>query len=291
MGSKPSIEVLELKGVISRGLGRALRNYDPLRDTTVLDSLMIFAMVMTWLDGFEATLLHTKEIVHREYQTSLAGGVRTYEDAQIADIFTFVLSHEVEDPEVQRCRRLAIEGLNMTLDLDQQPSNQSDYDDTSITDGDRATIVCDDKEVTHRPIRIGQRVARYTELNTLFVNWLISYAQKHNYHNLSSIVSRRRRGRGRRINIRALVDKNYELLARHLVRHLTVPSSVANYIQEIIQLRSFVSDWYVNMHKVTDPLETCEIAARTEKHRAFIDMLEHLRQILRDNQAHESVQA
>ncbi|KAK5724670.1 hypothetical protein LTR15_004717 [Elasticomyces elasticus] len=113
MGSKPSIEVLELKGVMSRGLGRALRNYDPLRDTTILDSLMIFAMVMTWLDGFEATLLHTKEIVHREYQTSLAGGVRTYEDAQIADILTFVLSHEVEAPEIQRCRRLAIEGLNM----------------------------------------------------------------------------------------------------------------------------------------------------------------------------------
>ncbi|KAK4958307.1 hypothetical protein LTR10_004733 [Elasticomyces elasticus] len=113
MGSKPSIEVLELKGVMSRGLGRALRNYDPLRDTIVLDALMIFAVVTTQLDGFEATLLHTKEIVHREYQTSLAGGVRTYEDAQIAEILTFVLSHEVEAPEVQRCRRLAIEGLNM----------------------------------------------------------------------------------------------------------------------------------------------------------------------------------
>ncbi|KAK4901733.1 hypothetical protein LTR27_001505 [Elasticomyces elasticus] len=175
-----------------------------------------------------------------------------------------------------------------TLDLDQQPLIQSDYDDTSFTDGDRATIVCDDKEVTHRPARIEQRVARYTEMNTLFVNWLITYAQQHNYHNLSSIVSRRRRGRGRRINIRAPVDKNYELLARHLVRHLTVPSSVTDYIREIIQLRTFVSDWYINMHRMTDPLETCEIAARTEKHRAFIDMLEHLRQILCDNQGHES---
>ncbi|KAK4901734.1 hypothetical protein LTR27_001506 [Elasticomyces elasticus] len=113
MGGKPSIEVLELKGVMSRGLARALTNYDPLRDTTVLDALMIFSMVMTWLDGFEATMLHTKEIVHREYQTTLAGGVRTYEDAQMAEILTFVLSHEVEAPEVQRCQLLATEGLNI----------------------------------------------------------------------------------------------------------------------------------------------------------------------------------
>ncbi|KAK0996509.1 hypothetical protein LTS01_006302 [Friedmanniomyces endolithicus] len=167
-----------------------------------------------------------------------------------------------------------------SLDLDLQRSLQADYDDPSFTRDDQATTICDGTQVIRRPVRIEHRVARYSEMSDHLANWLITYAQQHEYPNLSSIVSRRKRCRGRRISIKAPVGQNYELLARNLVGHLAMPSSVAQYIDEILQLRTFVSTWYETMQEFDPSSETSEVARSTERHRAFVGVLENLRVIL-----------
>lgn len=111
-------------------------------------------------------------------------------------------------------------------------------------------------------------------------NWLITYAQQHAYPNLSTIVSRRKSCRGRRISIKAPVGRNYELLAGDLVSHLAIPDSVSQYIDEIVQLRTFVSTWYENMQRHDLSSETGEVARSTERHRAFVGVLERLKAIL-----------
>ncbi|KAK1059822.1 hypothetical protein LTR12_006870 [Friedmanniomyces endolithicus] len=166
------------------------------------------------------------------------------------------------------------------LDLDLQRTPHAHYDDSSFTKDDQATTICDGTQVTRRPPRIGHRVARYSEMSDHLANWLITYAQQHEYPHLSSIVSRRKRCRGRRISIKAPVGQNYELLARNLVGHLAMPSSVAQYIDEIVQLRTFVSTWYENMQRIDPSSETSEVARSTERHRAFVGVLENLRVIL-----------
>ncbi|KAK1041934.1 hypothetical protein LTR33_015616, partial [Friedmanniomyces endolithicus] len=150
-----------------------------------------------------------------------------------------------------------------SLDLDLQRSLPADYDDCSFTKDDQATTICDGTQVTRRPVRIEHRVARYSEMSDHLANWLITYAQQHE-----------------RISIKAPVGQNYELLARNLVGHLAMPGSVSQYIDEIVQLRTFVSTWYEDMQRFHPSLETSKVARSTEKHRAFVGVLENLRMIL-----------
>ncbi|KAK0986333.1 hypothetical protein LTR54_013504 [Friedmanniomyces endolithicus] len=155
-----------------------------------------------------------------------------------------------------------------------------DYDDSSFTKDDQSTTICDGTQVIRRPVRIEHRVARYSEMSDHLANWLITYAQQHAYPNLSTIVSRRKHCRGRRISIKAPVGQNYELLARNLVSHLAIPDSVSQYIDEIVQLRTFVSTWYESMQRSDPSSETSEVARSTERHRAFVGVLENLRLFL-----------
>ncbi|KAK0314662.1 hypothetical protein LTR01_001486 [Friedmanniomyces endolithicus] len=167
-----------------------------------------------------------------------------------------------------------------SLDLELQRSLPVDYDHSSFTKDDQATTICDGTQVIRRPVRIEHRVVRYSEMSDHLANWLITYAQQHEYPNLSAIVSRRKHCRGRRISIKAPVGRNYELLARNLISHLAIPDSVAQYIDEIVQLRTFVWTWYESMQRSELSLETSEIARSTEKHRAFVGVLESVRMIL-----------
>ncbi|KAK0320230.1 hypothetical protein LTR82_008747 [Friedmanniomyces endolithicus] len=167
-----------------------------------------------------------------------------------------------------------------SLDLELQRSLPADYDDSSFTKDDQSTTICDGTQVIRRPVRIEHRVARYSEMSDHLANWLITYAQQHAYPNLSTIVSRRKHCRGRRISIKAPVGQNYELLARNLVSHLAIPDSVSQYIDEIVQLRTFVSTWYESMQRSDPSSETSEVARSTERHRAFVGVLENLRLFL-----------
>ncbi|KAK0933164.1 hypothetical protein LTR29_015240 [Friedmanniomyces endolithicus] len=188
-------------------------------------------------------------------------------------------------PSISSAPRVRSEALDIplplsSLDLDLQRALQADYDDPSFTKDDQATTICDGTQVTRRPVRIEHRVARYSEMSDHLANWLITYAQQHEYPNLSAIVSRRKHCRGRRISIKAPVGRNYELLARNLISHLAIPDSVAQYIDEIVQLRTFVSTWYESMQRSDLSLEISEIARSTEKHRAFVGVLQSLRAVL-----------
>ena len=114
LGIGPTDEALELKGLMYRAMGRALRHFEPSRDTTVIDALLVFLIVSSWLDGFEATMYHTKMAVHFEYQSLISlGARRPYLDKLIREIFTTVLSREVNLAKVPQCLTVAILALQL----------------------------------------------------------------------------------------------------------------------------------------------------------------------------------
>jgi len=134
MVTTPSIEVLELKGLMFRGLIRALRDYDPRRDSDLIDALMIFKIALYMLDGWEASTFHTQTLVQLEYQTPLSlGRLRDYPNTLVEDILMTVLSREMSGTEVAQCWSLVSTGLQLIRESVQYEIRKAEPVEPAVT--------------------------------------------------------------------------------------------------------------------------------------------------------------
>lgn len=139
---------------------------------------------------------------------------------------------------------------------------------------DWKTVRVFEDEITNLPPRIYERVAKYSEKTAILETKLLSYAKHYEYPNLTAATehytNERTHVRSTKI---ATPIANFELLTQHICRTHVFSTQNINFVKGIIQLRTFVSDWYSDIPGISDG---SEVAEKTKAHRAFVAMLERL---------------
>ncbi|KAK5138543.1 hypothetical protein LTR08_000131 [Meristemomyces frigidus] len=157
------------------------------------------------------------------------------------------------------------------------------YNVTDFTPGDRKEVRVTNDEILYLPLRIRERVKCYTDKTDAFVQNPIATATATGFSNISVMTKTlsdprtgicRQKIKGPITNFENLVGSNCRV-------GVATGTGIAN-VEEIIVLRTFVSDWYSNVPGISSK---CAVAEKTVAHRAFTDMLRRLVLIMRGKEA------
>lgn len=100
----PSIEFLELKGLVYRAVLKALRHYDPRREPYLLEAIVARTTVIMFTDGWDLGMTGIQAVVALERrEIGSTGTKRAFVDSTIADAYKTVLSREVAVHQIASC--------------------------------------------------------------------------------------------------------------------------------------------------------------------------------------------
>ena len=128
-------------------------------------------------------------------------------------------------------------------------------------------------------------MVRYSQITNALEKWLLAGARKCDFLKalLDAMTGWIDRGtRKERFGFLTPTHRTqgYEAVAVHIKSKACIPAMISAYIAEIIELRTFVSDWHDNLRVSEGFKEDCGIQEKTEQHRAFVAMLVRVRCIL-----------
>jgi len=131
--TEPSLEVLELQGLMYRMMYKAAFDYDPCRDAYVLEAIIMLNIVTFMMGGWEAVAYHRQVIHALEHQAVRSlGRQRDFAGAGPAEAFrSVVASSDVSVTDVSKCWQATQAALEMVraaaveLIIDTPPEDMS----------------------------------------------------------------------------------------------------------------------------------------------------------------------
>jgi len=152
-----------------------------------------------------------------------------------------------------------------------------------ILRSDRESVNISPNVITHLPSRISEPVRKYTRLTIGLQNYIITGARLCNLAHLDSwteICTDEYTG-NTYDGIKVPIENIVNLATRACRAGMRVTRDKIQLLREIIQLRTFVSDWYSNIPGIS---AGCNVAEHTKQHRAFVDMLHRLLSLFQQHQ-------
>lgn len=155
-----SEEIFELKTRVFEAVRRALQAPDVATSPHVFDAINILLVVLTWVDGWDATPSHQDAALELAAKQIFASGAKreTFVDATPAEAFSLVLHKTVATEERPKCEQV----IRMTLGL----MRTSGYDFVSdITNGFREDITLQALRKHSQELTPEAYIARYGHIS------------------------------------------------------------------------------------------------------------------------------